>query len=163
MSNSENSFESSDSSSLSECNEWEEQAFQVDLQFKLNVIMCELLINMSNTSRRYCDRKREQGEARLIEDYFVENPTYEQATFRRRFHMRKPFFLRIVEAITTNDMYFQQIRDATSRQCLSPFQKCTRAIHVLAYDTLADVHDEYLRMSATTTRAALIKFVEGVI
>nr|KAJ0203300.1 hypothetical protein LSAT_V11C500278480 [Lactuca sativa] len=34
---------------------------------------------------------------------------------------------------------------------------------VLAYGTSADAHDEYLRMSETVTKDALIKFVEGVI
>ncbi|KAJ0534652.1 putative harbinger transposase-derived protein [Helianthus annuus] len=160
MSSSENSSESSDSSS--EYNEWEAQVFQEDLQ--LDAIMCRLLINMPGTSRRrYCDREREQGDARLMEDYFVENPKYGQATFWRRFRMRRPLFLRIVAAVTTNDIYFQQRPDATGRQGLSPLQKCTVAMRVLAYGTSADAHDEYLRMSATATRTALIKFIEGVI
>ncbi|KAJ0765646.1 hypothetical protein HanPI659440_Chr08g0305811 [Helianthus annuus] len=63
MSNSENSSERSDSSS--EYNEWEAQVFQEDQQ--LDAIMCRLLINMPDTSRRrYSYREREQGEARLI-------------------------------------------------------------------------------------------------
>ncbi|MFS7913223.1 hypothetical protein Hanom_Chr02g00139301 [Helianthus anomalus] len=160
MSSSENSSESSDSSS--EYNEWEAQVFQEDLQ--LDAIMCRLLINMPGTSRRrYCDREREQGDARLMEDYFVENPTYDQATFRRRFRMRRPLFLRIVAAVTTNDIYIQQRPDATGRQGLSPLQKCTGAMRVLAYGTSADAHDEDLRMSATATRTAFIKFIEGFI
>ncbi|MFS7963681.1 hypothetical protein Hanom_Chr08g00741211 [Helianthus anomalus] len=58
MSNSENS---SDSSS----NEWEAQVFQEDQQ--LDAIMCRLIINLPDKSRRiYCDQEREQGEARLI-------------------------------------------------------------------------------------------------
>ncbi|MFS7952529.1 hypothetical protein Hanom_Chr07g00608001 [Helianthus anomalus] len=46
-----------------------------------------------------------------MKDYFVENLTYDEVTFRRRFRMRKPLFLRIVEAVTANDVYFQQRRD----------------------------------------------------
>ena len=53
--------------------------------------------------------------------------------------------------------------DATGRHSLSPLQKCTGAIRVLAYRTSVDAHDEYLRMSETVTKDALIKFVEGVI
>ena len=34
---------------------------------------------------RYCDREREQGEKHLMEDYSVENPLYDEATFQRRF------------------------------------------------------------------------------
>ncbi|KAJ0442361.1 putative harbinger transposase-derived protein [Helianthus annuus] len=135
-------------------------------------MLVELLINMldmiirdqsSSVRRRYCDRERKQGEARLMKDYFVENPTYDEVTFRRRFRMRKPLFLRIVEAVTANDVYFQQRSDATGRQGLSSLQKCTAAMHVLAYGTSVDAHDEYLRISKTVTRDALMKFVEGVI
>ncbi|XP_022040837.1 uncharacterized protein LOC110943395 [Helianthus annuus] len=113
--------------------------------------------------RRYYNREREPGEARLMQDYFVDNPTYDQSTFRHRFRMQKPLFLRIVAAVTASDIYFQQRRDATGRQGLSPLQKCTGAMRVLAYGTSADAHDEYFRMSETVTRASLIKFVEGVI
>ncbi|XP_057811638.1 uncharacterized protein LOC131025869 [Salvia miltiorrhiza] len=37
------------------------------------------------------------------------------------------------------------------------------AMRVLAYGTSADLHDEYLRMSAQVIRKSVIKFVEGVI
>ncbi|XP_057807788.1 uncharacterized protein LOC131022350 [Salvia miltiorrhiza] len=77
--------------------------------------------------------------------------------------MQKNLFLRIVEAITANDEYFQQIPDATGRQGLSPLVKCTGAIRVLAYGSSTDVVDEYLRMSEAATRIFLIKFVEGII
>ena len=59
------------------------------------------------TRMRYCNREREQGETRLIRDYFVENPTYDQAIFRRSFQMKKPLFLRIVAVVTASDRYFQ--------------------------------------------------------
>ncbi|XP_057791352.1 uncharacterized protein LOC131008495 [Salvia miltiorrhiza] len=36
-------------------------------------------------------------------------------------------------------------------------------MRVLAYGTSADLHDEYLRMSAQVIRKSVIKFVEGVI
>ncbi|KAJ0684321.1 putative harbinger transposase-derived protein [Helianthus annuus] len=160
---------SSDSSDSNDFDAWHERVIQSNRQ--LEDIMIELLISEPNmiiqdhprARRRYCNREREHGEARLMQDYFVDNPTYDQATFRRRFRMQKPLFLRIVAAVTANDIYFQQRRDATGRQGLSPLQKCTGAMRVLAYGTSADAHDEYLRMSETVTRASLIKFVEGVI
>nr|GEZ86826.1 hypothetical protein [Tanacetum cinerariifolium] len=49
------------------------------------------------------------------------------------------------------------------RKGLSPLQKCTGAMRVLAYGTSADAQDEYLRMSETVTRNALTNFVAGVI
>ncbi|GKG56964.1 hypothetical protein Tco_0582315, partial [Tanacetum coccineum] len=58
--------------------------------------------------RAYRDREREQGETRLMADYFVDNPMFDEVIFRRRFRMR-----RIVDSVTANDRYFQQRRDAT--------------------------------------------------
>ncbi|XP_076924302.1 uncharacterized protein LOC143586706 [Bidens hawaiensis] len=113
--------------------------------------------------RRYCDREHEHGEERLMKDYFVDSPTYGEDTFQRRFRMRKPLFLRIVAAVTANDVYFQQRCDATGRKGLSNLQKCTGAMRVLAYGTSTDAQDEYLRISDTVTRDSLLKFIEGVI
>ncbi|XP_023771290.1 uncharacterized protein LOC111919960 [Lactuca sativa] len=151
------------SSSSNEYSEWETQVVQNNRQ--LDEIITKLLVqdHPPRASRRYCDREREQGEARLMEDYFVDNPTYDQATFRRRFRMQRPLFLHIVTVVTANDLYFQQRRDATGRQGLSPLQKCTPAMRVLAYGTSADVQDEYMRISEIVTRDVVIKFVEGVI
>ncbi|XP_057770667.1 uncharacterized protein LOC130990451 [Salvia miltiorrhiza] len=112
--------------------------------------------------------KQEEGtiteNARLASNVrFVERPTYTPQIFRRRFRMQKKLFLRIVEAITANDEYFQQRPDAIGRQGLSPLVKCTGAIRVLAYGSSTDVVDKFLRMSETVTGTSLIKFVEGVI
>ncbi|KAK1439911.1 hypothetical protein QVD17_05736 [Tagetes erecta] len=163
MSQSYNSSESSDSSNSGEYGEWEANVFQANQAF--DDIMSELLVAYQphTITRRYCDRQREMGEKRLMDDYFVDNPTYDQTTFRRRFRMRKTLFLRIVAGVTANDVYFQQRRDCTGRKGLSSLQKCTGAMRVLAYGTSTDAHDEYLRMSETATRSALTKFVEGVI
>ena len=129
------------SSSSNEYSEWETQVVQNNRQ--LDEIITKLLIedHPPRARRRYCDREREQGEARLMEDYFVNSPTYDQATFRCRFRMQRPLFLRIVTAVTANDLYFQQRRDATGRKGLSPLQKCTAAMRVLAYGTSADAQD----------------------
>ncbi|XP_024979007.1 uncharacterized protein LOC112516220 [Cynara cardunculus var. scolymus] len=103
------------------------------------------------------------GEASLMEDYFVDNPTYDVIISRRRFRMRRPLFHCIVDAVTANDIYFQRRPDTTGRQSLSPVQKCTGSMRVLAYGTSVDAIDEYLRMSGSTTRESLINFVNGVI
>ncbi|MFS7952519.1 hypothetical protein Hanom_Chr07g00607901 [Helianthus anomalus] len=53
-------------------------------------MLVELLINMLDmiirdhsptVRRRHCDHEREQGKARSMKDYFVENPTYDEVTF----------------------------------------------------------------------------------
>lgn len=55
-----------------------------------------------------------------MEDYFVDNPTYDQATFQRRFRMQISLFLFIMTIVKGNDLYFQQRCDAIGRQGLSP-------------------------------------------
>jgi len=59
--------------------------------------------------------------------------------------------------------FFQPKNDALGRVSLSPLQKCTAAIRILAYDNAADAVDEYLRLGATTTRSCLEHFVDGII
>ncbi|XP_015960490.1 uncharacterized protein LOC107484421 [Arachis duranensis] len=53
--------------------------------------------------------------------------------------------------------------DATGRRSLSPLQKCTAAIRMLAYGVGADAVDDYVRIGESTTIECLEKFVEGVI
>ena len=155
MSLNENSSTNSDSSSnsfqLTEYEEWEERVHEQNRQ--VDRIIEDMIISNHNLNvevprsrrrRRFCNREREIGEKRLMTDYFVERPTYTPEVFRRRFRMQKSLFLRIVEAITTNDEYFQQRPDATGRQSLSPLQKCTATIRVLAYGSSYDGVDEYL-------------------
>ncbi|GER30007.1 5-formaminoimidazole-4-carboxamide-1-(beta)-D-ribofuranosyl 5'-monophosphate synthetase [Striga asiatica] len=97
--------------------------------------------------RRFIQRNREDRHARLVSDYFSDNPVYPDYIFRRRFCMRKELFLLIVNALQTRSSYFQQNIDAIGRQSLSPLQKCTAAIRQLAYGVPADHLDEYLRMA----------------
>ncbi|GKE11348.1 putative nuclease HARBI1 [Tanacetum coccineum] len=113
--------------------------------------------------RAYRDREREQGGALLMADYFVDNPTFNEVIFRRRFRMRKHLFVCIVDVVTANNAYFQQRRDATGRQSLSSLQKCTGAMRVLAYGISFEAVDEYLRMSGAVTRKSLMSFIQGVI
>ena len=45
-------------------------------------------------------RNREEGDQRLWNDYFSENPTYPENLFRRRFRMNKSLFMRIFDRIS---------------------------------------------------------------
>ena len=65
--------------------------------------------------------------------------------------MGRHVFLRIVDALSNFDPYFQQKVDAVGRKGLSPLQKCTAAMHMLAYGISADVGDDYVRIGETTT------------
>lgn len=117
----------------------------------------------SRGRRTYIDRGREEGHARLWNDYFSENPVYSPDMFRRRFRMNKPLFLRIVDSLSNAFSYFQQRQDATGRLGLSPLQKCTAAIRMLGYGCAADENDEYLRIAECTSYKCLERFVDGVI
>ncbi|XP_048610451.1 uncharacterized protein LOC106433232 isoform X1 [Brassica napus] len=111
--------------------------------------------------RAYIERNREQGHMQLWNDYFSEDATYPSHMFRRRFRMNKPLFMRIVDRLSAEIPYFQQRRDATGRLGLSPLQKATAAIRMMAYGCTADAIDEYLRLAESTALLCLEHFVEG--
>ena len=113
--------------------------------------------------RIYIERNREEGHIHLWNDYFSDTPTYPKNLFRRSFRMNKPSFMRIVDRLSNEVQYFQQTHDGLGRISLSPLQKCTAAIRVLAYGSSADTVDEYLRLGETTTRLCVEHFVEGII
>ena len=77
----------------------------------------------SSRSRRRIDRDREAGHERLFRDYFAPNPVYPPDTFRRRFQMGRHVFLRIVEALSKVDPYFQQRVDAIGKKGFIPTAK----------------------------------------
>ncbi|XP_021747235.1 uncharacterized protein LOC110713081 [Chenopodium quinoa] len=83
--------------------------------------------------------------------------------FRRRFHIRRPIFLRIVNTISATNRYFQQHPNAAMRLGASPLQNCTTVICMLAYGCSANQVDEYLKLGESTARECLGKFVEGLI
>ncbi|GJY90493.1 putative nuclease HARBI1 [Tanacetum coccineum] len=132
----------SDSSSISsnsiECHEWESRVVQYNQH--IDRILEDIIINYPNL---------------VIQD--------QCARARRVFCMHKHLFFRIVDAVTANDRYFQQRVDATGRLSLSPLQKCTAAMRVLAYGASFDAVDGYLRMSGAVTRKSLTAFVRGII
>ncbi|CAJ2672776.1 unnamed protein product [Trifolium pratense] len=113
--------------------------------------------------RMNIERNREEGHNRLFNDYFSEAPVYTYEQFRRRYRMHKHVFLHIVEALGQHDEYFRMTVDATGRSSLSPLQKCTAVIRMLAYGGSADSVDDYLRIGETTTLKCVDKFTRGVI
>ncbi|XP_057416057.1 uncharacterized protein LOC130710722 [Lotus japonicus] len=101
-------------------------------------------------TRKVIERDREAGHERLWMDYFSENPAYPEELFRRRFRMRKDVFLRAVDVVGSHNPYFLQSVDAVGRQSLTPLQKCTAAIRMLAYGSPADSVDEYVRIGESS-------------
>jgi hypothetical protein len=120
------------------------------------------------SQRQYGPRKsikRDHGGAhqRLVEDYFAEEPLYPNSMFRTRFRMNRDLFLRIVNALGQWSTYFTYRADCAGRIGLSPLQKCTAAMRMLAYGTPADALDEYLKIGKSTALNCLDKFAQGVI
>ena len=52
--------------------------------------------------------------------------------------------------------------DAIGRRGLSPLQKCTVAMRILAYGAPGDYVDEYVQIGETTAIECLVNFVRGV-
>ncbi|XP_074375331.1 uncharacterized protein LOC141717120 [Apium graveolens] len=71
-------------------------------------------------------------------------------------------FLRIVDVVSNFDPYFQQRIDAVGRKGLSPLQKCTAAMRMLAYGVFADAVDDYVCIGESTAVECLKKFVSTV-
>ena len=114
-------------------------------------------------SRQYRYRDRVSGHSRLLNDYFVKNPVYDETLFRRRFRLSRPLFLRILHTLQQRNQYFVQIRNAANTVGLSGEQKMTVALCMLAYGMSANSLDEYVRIGETTTIECVKRFCQGVV
>nr|XP_043620509.1 uncharacterized protein LOC122592363 [Erigeron canadensis] len=113
--------------------------------------------------RQSIDRRRDIGLQTLMTDWFVEEPKYDEAYFRRKFRMDKSMFLSIVDDIEANFPYFQEGYDARGKRSFLALQKITSAVRQLATGNAPDEYDEYLCMSARTSRETLDHFCDAII
>ena len=86
----------------------------------------------------------------LYRQNFATNPIYDHSTFRRRFRVSRSIFNRLLNAVLRADDYFVQKRDLTGLLGLSPFQKLTAAMRIMAYGVAADSVDDKIGISGTT-------------
>lgn len=107
-------------------------------------------------------RDREGAERLLMKKYFDEEPIFDEDQFRRRYRMRKPLFLRIVEELTAANSFFKQKRNAAGAKGFSPIHKCTAAMKMLAYGHAADSVDDVLMMGESTTLKCVKEFVQTI-
>ncbi|XP_062713728.1 uncharacterized protein LOC109428065 [Aedes albopictus] len=136
-------------------------------------VAVDLLSNNSDNSpstrgsrpgrRPNIDRNFGLGHRLLFDDYFREHPTYDEKHFIRRFRMTKAMFLMIVEDLKSHDAFFTLRCDAAGKIGLSPIQKCTAALRMLAYGSSASSLDENIRIGESTTLLNLRKFCESII
>ena len=115
------------------------------------------------STRTFVHRDRVAANEGLMNDYFVEEPKYNAETFRERYRMSKELFFKIVNDIKANCDYFRDTYDASNRKSFTPIQKCTSAIRQLASGNPPDEFDEYLGMSARTSRECLEYFCNMII
>ena len=67
----------------------------------------------------FIHHNRESAHCRLFNDYFTENPNYNDVIFRRRYHMSRPLFRCIIDTVETHDIYLTQRMDTMGRFGLS--------------------------------------------
>lgn len=99
----------------------------------------------------------------LYTQYFSPNPTYDAKTFRRRFRVSRELFDRLFNAVVDYDPYFVQRTDCTGKRGLSPFQKITAAMRMLAYGVSADSVDDKIGIAESTTLKCLEHYCDAVI
>src|SRR4051812_11246326 len=167
------STSSSESSSSSDDNLLAKFDFGPDLllahmeheEMNLNALLTSIPASSQQQprKRRSTNRPREQSHEQLWNDYFAPNCTYRPDIFRRRFRMRRELFLRITSAVEQHNPYFLQKPDCSGRLGLSPIQKVTTALRILAYGFAADHCDEYLKIGQSTAIESLKAFCTTII
>lgn len=108
-------------------------------------------------------RRKQAGHDRLMADYFVDEPIFGPATFRRRFRMSRDLFLRIANAVEAHCPYFVQRRNASGQLGHSALKKIAAAVRMLAYGCPADSLDDWIHIAESTVIKSVKKFVKSVI
>ncbi|XP_020154974.1 uncharacterized protein [Aegilops tauschii subsp. strangulata] len=106
---------------------------------------------------RVLNRNRARGHLILMANYFAPNALFTDH-FCRRFQMRKIVYGRLYHGVQSYDDYFVLKKDVVGTIGFSGYHKCTATLRMLAYGTVADSWDEYLRMSESTCGAAMVRF-----
>nr|XP_043633763.1 protein ALP1-like [Erigeron canadensis] len=107
-------------------------------------------------------RRRQEDEARLMRNYFVDEPIYNAKMFRRRYRMSKRLFLQIFDDLAAEYPFFQQRYDGSGKLGFSTKLKCTSTLRQLAYGTSVDAFDENFGISERTSRDTLEHFCTGI-
>ena len=102
------------------------------------------------------------GHESLFLDYFAPTPIYPPALVRRRFQIKRSFFLCIQSKVEAHDSYFVLKINSANKLGLSSLQKITVAPRMLAYGVLGDLMDEYVQIGETTALESLKNFVTAI-
>ncbi|XP_022040286.1 uncharacterized protein LOC110942832 [Helianthus annuus] len=132
-------------------------------QEAINYLRQEAESSTSRTRQLPLERDWLGAHERLVQDYFCENPLYDDGQFKRRFRMSGQLFAKISNDLAGEFPFFTQRVSASRKVGFYGLQKCTTTIRQLAYGIASDAWDEYLRMSSRMCRESLENFCEGVI
>nr|XP_043631527.1 uncharacterized protein LOC122602978 [Erigeron canadensis] len=98
----------------------------------------------TSSSRTYTIRDdRLESHNRLFQDYFAEEPKFNETFFRQRFRMSKRLFVKIASDLENNFSFFQRKMDARGKWGFSALQRCTYAVCQLGYGSNPDSLDDY--------------------
>jgi hypothetical protein len=86
-----------------------------------------------------------------ISTMIVYTPSY----FHRIYLVRMTLFLSIMHKLSETSPYFSEMYHTTGRVGLTTLQKCTVALHQLAYGMTANTIDEYLKIGKSTVQECL--------
>jgi len=117
----------------------------------------------SIVGRKMVPRDRFSGYWRLMQDYFLDPPVFDDNHFRCRFRMCKAMFIDICHAVAARNDYFKRKPNAAGLPGFTTVQKVTVALRLLAYGGCADCLVEYIRMGETTILESLDHFTRTVI
>ncbi|XP_021996290.1 uncharacterized protein LOC110893491 [Helianthus annuus] len=117
-------------------------------QEAINYLREETESSTSRTRQPTLERDRLGAHECLLQDYFCENPLYDDGQFERKFRMSRRLFVKISNDLAGEFPFFTQRESASHKVGFSGIEKCTAAIRQLAYDTASDAWDKYLRISS---------------
>ncbi|KAI3802713.1 hypothetical protein L1987_30854 [Smallanthus sonchifolius] len=133
------------------------------MQFVCDIVAQAEEEDTATSSRTYVQRDREHALEIPKRDYFDENPTHGEATFRDRFWMSKRLCLKRVGDVEARFEYFQEGEDARKKKSFTALQKCTSAIKQLETGNPPDEFNDYLSMARTTSSECLENFCNVII
>ncbi|XP_021719578.1 uncharacterized protein LOC110687255 [Chenopodium quinoa] len=95
----------------------QQQIIEDALRYVVNTTMKQQQQDVPRQRKRreVIPRNREAAHDQLVVDYFSDQPLYGDDKFRRRFRMRKPLFMKIVNQLSETDQFFQQHLNASLR------------------------------------------------
>ncbi|KAL9457529.1 hypothetical protein AB3S75_006554 [Citrus x aurantiifolia] len=129
----------------------------------LNQLNNKVIHYGSDTGHIIINHDREMADRSLFNDYFSENPRFNDSMFRHRFRMSQSLFSCITNVVQGRDNYFMQRRDGIGRLGLSGLQKITAVFRMLADGMPADATDEYIKIGEPTTIESLKRFCRAIV